>query len=473
MSYLPDFKYDVFMSYAHIDNKTTDDEEFGWITKFYHRFKLELDRYLEGTNTAEIWCDHELRKNYAFDDRIQNVIDTSAIFLAFTSNGFYRSEYCCDKELNFFYKKALDSKIGIKVNDCRRVFNIQLLNKPYQNWPVPLQGGGKYAMYKYSNTRSIKKDEDPGITLDADLDRKEYDKSIIEIVLDVCNTLKTIKEKTITATPDPDSSVNRKIFVGKVADTLMPVRNQIINALTSEGITVDNEKIPPPYDRGEHQALVERKIADSVLSIHLYDGIAGDKISNDYPYSFSQEQLLIGKRLNKEQLIFIPQELDFDTIEDSEHSKFLSGLLTKKETSAKYSLVRELSVPVIIDLIKDKVNKPKPVTIYEGSILLDYNEADTRNAVDYYNSLLSENKKIYLTPPGSGPMEVINKYANALEEVTTVIIVCFTVAKDWLIERIKEIIRAIQTGKSRITKLSVYGETGIEDLNLADLKKIF
>src|SRR5687768_1235347 len=350
MSYLPDFKYDVFMSYAHIDNKTTDDEEFGWITKFYHRFKLELDRYLEGTNTAEIWCDHELRKNYAFDDRIQNVIDTSAIFLAFTSNGFYRSEYCCDKELNFFYKKALDSKIGIKVNDCRRVFNIQLLNKPYQNWPVPLQGGGKYAMYKYSNTRSIKKDEDPGITLDADLDRKEYDKSIIEIVLDVCNTLKTIKEKTITATPDPDSSVNRKIFVGKVADTLMPVRNQIINALTSEGITVDNEKIPPPYDRGEHQALVERKIADSVLSIHLYDGIAGDKISNDYPYSFSQEQLLIGKRLNKEQLIFIPQELDFDTIEDSEHSKFLSGLLTKKETSAKYSLVRELSVPVIIDL---------------------------------------------------------------------------------------------------------------------------
>jgi len=70
-------------------------------------------------------------------------------------------------------------------------------------------------------------------------------------------------------------------------------------------------------------------------------------------------------------------------------------------------------------------------------------------------------------------MEVINKYANALQEVTTVIIVCFTVAKDWLIERIKEIIRAIQTGKSRITKLSVYGETGIEDLNLADLKKIF
>jgi len=102
MSYLPDFKYDVFLSYAHIDNSTTNDNDDGWITKFYKHFKLLLDRYLEGTNTAEIWCDHELRKNYAFDDRIENVVENSAIFLAFTSNGFYRSEYCCEKGLKLF-----------------------------------------------------------------------------------------------------------------------------------------------------------------------------------------------------------------------------------------------------------------------------------------------------------------------------------------------------------------------------------
>ena len=472
MSYLPDFKYDVFLSYAHIDNKTTNENEDGWITKFYKQFKLLLDRYLEGTNTAEIWCDHELRKNYAFDDRIQSVIKSSAIFLAFTSNGFYRSEYCCEKELKLFYDDALESSLGIKVNDCRRIFNIQLLNKPYKTWPAEFQGGGKYTMFKPLNPNSLKEDQDQGITLDSVLDREKYDYSIIEIVQDVCNTLKEIKGKT-TSVPPPPPKPSVKIFMGKVADTLLPVKNQIINEFVADDFIVDNDKIPPPYDRSEHEKLVSRKIAESVISVHLFDSIPGDKISDNYPYSFSQEQFLIGKRLNKEQLIFIPHELKLESIDNKDHSKFLSELVTKKDANSKYNLVRELSVPAIVDLIRDKINLLKPAPVTEGSILLDYNEADSKNAVEYYNSLLVENKKIYLTPPGSGPLDIINRYDKALQEVTTVIFVCFAVAREWLIERIKEIIRAIQTGKSRINKLSVYGVSGIEDLNIADLKKIF
>jgi len=473
MSYLPDFKYDVFLSYAHVDNLTASDKEEGWITIFYKRFKLLLDRYLEGTNTAQIWCDHELRKNNVFDDRIRNTIENSAIFLAFTSNGFFRSEYCCEKELNLFYNNAKNSSLGISINDNCRLFNIQLLNKSYKTWPAELQGTSGYSMYKFSDSRSLSRDEDQGMTLDPEQDRGDFEKRIVEIVQDVCKTLKQIKEKATPAPVEQTKQLKNKIFIGKVADTLLQVKNQLVNDLTAQDFIVENEKIPPPYDKEGHERLVKARISEAILSVHLFDNIAGDKISNDYPYSFSQEQFLIGRNLDKEQLLFIPQTLDLTGIDDKDHGKFLSDLLSKKELNAKYNLVRELSAPVIVDLIRDKIESLKPAPVTEGSILLDYNEADFKNAVEYYNSLLSENKKIYLTSPGSGPMDIINRYDSALREVTTVIIMCVSVAKEWLLERIKEIICAIQTGRSHITKLMVYKQSGIEDLNLAELKKLF
>lgn len=472
MSYLPDFKYDVFLSYAHIDNKTTDEKKEGWITKFYKQFKLELDRYLESTNTASVWCDHELSGNTDFDDRIKKVIDSSVLLLAFTSNGYNRSEYC-NKELNHFFINAKNSKSGISVNENRRIFNIQLLNKPFHTWSEPLQGGGKYAMFKPANPQLGGNDQDQGITLDPDLpsDRERYNECLYNIVLDVCKTLAEIKKQTIASAPS--FAPKRKVFIAKTSDTLMAVKEKIISGLAANDILVDASAIPPPWEKNEHEKLISGKISEAVLSVHLFDSIAGDKIAKDYPYSFSQEQLLIGKRLKKEQLIFIPQALNIENIMDKDHSKFLMELMTKKEIAAKYNLVRELSDQDIITHIMDRINKPVLPPVIDGTILLDFHEMDLDSTVEYYNTLQSENRKIYLTRPGSGPLDIMSQYDKALQEVTTVIIVSFTVATNWLLERIKQIICAIRTGKSQIKKLMVYKNTGIEEIDLEEMRNVF
>ncbi|MEP6846266.1 MAG: hypothetical protein ABI861_09695, partial [Panacibacter sp.] len=446
MGYLSNFKYDVFLSYAHADNKTIDETEDGWITKFYKQFKLQLDRYLEGVNTAEIWSDHELRKNYAFDDKIQDVIKNSAIFLAFTSNSFYRSEYCCEKELKLFYGCASGSGLGLKVNDYRRIFNIQLLNRPYQTWPEEFQGGDKYAMFKYSNAKSLKKEEDQGITLNPEVDYTEYESRVIEIVQDVCKTLHEIKNKEANEVV-LENQAPKKVFLGKVAHTLLSMRDQIASELEANKISVYKCDVPPPYDKEEHKNEVTKKMLESGVSVHLFDAIAGDKIVAGYPYTFLQEQAFLGKELKKEQFIFIPQELDIEKIEDRVHAKFLSDFLINKSPESNYNFIREFSVPAIIDHIKEKIAEPLPSPIGNNFILLDYNEVDYKYAVEFYNTLMAENKKIYLTVPGGGPFDGIKKFENALKQVTSVIIVCVTVAQEWLKERIIEIIRAIRTEK--------------------------
>jgi len=233
--------------------------------------------------------------------------------------------------LKLFYTHASNSPLGLQVNDSRRIFNIQLLNKHYQTWPPELHGGGNYAMFKYSNTKSLKKEEDQGITLDPEKDAEQYDSSIIEIVQDIRRILNEIKNKKIPVAPAPVGTTQQKqVFFSKVAHTLIPLREQIIKELEANKVSVYKCELPPPYDINGHKREVTEKIEQSNLSVHLFDEMAGDKIANDYPYTFLQEQSLLGKALKKEQFIFIPQEMDFTSINDKDHGRFLSDLLTKK-----------------------------------------------------------------------------------------------------------------------------------------------
>jgi hypothetical protein len=34
MSYLPGFDYDIFISYAHVNNQRADEREEGWVVQF-------------------------------------------------------------------------------------------------------------------------------------------------------------------------------------------------------------------------------------------------------------------------------------------------------------------------------------------------------------------------------------------------------------------------------------------------------
>ncbi len=464
MGYLSNFEYDVFLSYAHKDNETTSSDEEGWMTMFYKQLQLTLAHYLDGTNVSNIWCDHELRKNIKFDGEIKKVIENSAIFMAFSSNNFYRSEYCCTKELSFFYEFAKAGSIGLNVDNASRIFQVQLLRKHHDEWLDEFKGSSAYEMFRLSSNPPDP--DDQGITLFPEMKDKAYKERMIEIVQDVCKTLKKMSKVQAPATAPQKS---KQVFLGKVSYRQSPLRQQIIQEL--KNINVDICMFDEPCSRSDYEAKVKEEISKSDLLIHLFDDIAGEKIDNDYPYTFSQEQLLIGKKEGKEQLIFIPNEMEFDKLSDRQHAEFLSGLSKNKNANDHYNLVKENSVRMIVDHIKNRLknaaadNQPDCA----NSIWVDYNEVDFDDAVKLYSDL-SGKDKVYLTRPGNGPTEFINSHTKGLETVKTVIIVCAKVVKEWILERISEIICAIKTGKSSISKLQVYKDGKITvDMDLACL----
>jgi hypothetical protein len=94
MSYVLGFDHDVFISYAHGDDRD-------WINGLVDRLKQELKRRL-GVEPS-FWIDKEdLRKSRDFTKEIPASVRSSAVFLFFPSPTYIRSEYCVREECRAF-----------------------------------------------------------------------------------------------------------------------------------------------------------------------------------------------------------------------------------------------------------------------------------------------------------------------------------------------------------------------------------
>ena len=103
MAYVPGFQHDVFVSYAHGDDRE-------WISRFVLLLNSVLDRRL-GTRTS-VWLDEDdNRKTRDFSKEIPDSVRASAVFLLLPSPTFIRSAYCVDQECRIF-AESIDERRG-------------------------------------------------------------------------------------------------------------------------------------------------------------------------------------------------------------------------------------------------------------------------------------------------------------------------------------------------------------------------
>ena len=94
MAYVPGYQHDVFVSYAHGDDRD-------WINRLIDRLEPAIKQRL-GVKAA-IWLDDDgLRKSRDFSKEIPESVESSAVFLFLPSPSYIRSGYCIDQECAVF-----------------------------------------------------------------------------------------------------------------------------------------------------------------------------------------------------------------------------------------------------------------------------------------------------------------------------------------------------------------------------------
>lgn len=474
MPCVPGFEYDIFISYAHIDNIAYPGQTAGWIEHFYKNLNLMLAKRFGRMDSVKIWWDNnKLDGNVVFDQSIEEGIQKSAIMICLNSPGYIASAYC-KQELSAFYKKAQSEKTGLNVADRSRIINVVLNNIPHTEWLPELSGTTGFHFYN-------KKDQaDFGVTVNSE--SNEF-RNLMESLRDPIYNLLTdfSKEQDADKLPekvnlDADQDVFT-IYLGEVSDTLRTPRKRIINELKKKGFSV-LAGVPPPDEAEAHEKATLDALRDVHLSIHLLDEYPGREVVGTVEICYPQKQVELALQTNKSKMIWVPAEMDFSIVEDERYKHFLQEIETRKASSIEYEFVRGSKSTVakeIIDFAEQLKSMALPKKANQGivSVLLDTHFNDQLYALDLCKVLIENQIQPFLNPQEDDPRKNINLLGERISQVRKLIFLYGSVSKEWVIERISAALQLIINNNYPIDDFFIYLAPPHKETNEISIKQKF
>jgi TIR domain len=142
------FEYDLFVSYAHLDNVPWVPGGDGWVTTFVRT----LESRLKARNRDfRIWSDPQLRTADDYNLAIGQAIAKSAVFLTILSPAYNDSPYC-KKELDAFRSQS-NPAFGLTIGTLSRMQAMVIEPLPENLWPNELRTTSPFRFY---NSREIR-----------------------------------------------------------------------------------------------------------------------------------------------------------------------------------------------------------------------------------------------------------------------------------------------------------------------------
>jgi len=454
MALIPGFEYDIFISYAHVDNFALPGQAEGWVEQFHKNLNLLLAKRVGRMDRIKLWWDNrKLDGNTAFDLAIEEGIKKSAIFICLNSPGYAESAYC-KKELQCFHQKAQGEKHGLIIGNRSRIVHVLLNNIHFKKWPAELGGTSGFPFH------DAREADDFGDPLDAF--SVEYRTQMQDLRDAIWNLLEDFPREKPEA-PPTDLRTSKDaftIYVGEVADTLRTARKRIIAELDKKGFNVVTG-IPPPDEAKAHEQKTLDALQRADLAIHLLDEYPGREIVGAPESTYPQRQTELSLQQGKAQLIWVPTESKFDSIEDEKYRDFLHRVEAGNASSTGYEFIRGSKCTVaqeIIDFaeqLKIQGTKAKGGT-EKLSVLLDAHFNDQLYALDLSKALLENKIQPFINPQEDDPRKNINLLGDRIAQVRKLIFLYGNVSREWVLERMSAALQLIITNNYPIEDFYVY-----------------
>jgi TIR domain len=454
MAYLPSFEFDIFISYAHVDNLPGGRR--GWVHRFHKELTDRLDQKLGRVGAARIWWDGDLDGSQVFDRKIEGTVNRAALFIAMTSEGYLNSDYCL-KELETFCRKAESEEAGVVVGERARVLNVLLDDIPYDRWPARYGGTNGYHFF----------DKEKGEPLD--LTRSKAAVEMNNMVLVIRDMLKALKGDP--PPPEPPGKEPFIVFVADTVTTLKTVRSRVYSELAKlapEGVRV-TDLLPLPRTSREHEEAASDLIKSADLCVHLLDDVPGREIDDEPAKSFLERQAELSLEHAKSQLVWVPSELTasaVEEIEDEPHRRLLQKLADgPRRGGFDYKFVRDRQSAVSQNVLEEiqrlrarreeKLEREKQEREAGPSsrglartALIDIHLKDWQYALDISRFLIDHQVVPSVNREEDSPQLNLKTFEEQLRRADLLIIVFGGVPREWVRERLGEALKIVAVSEN-------------------------
>lgn len=240
--------YDIFVSYARVDDDPPPGVEHGWVSTCVSVVRKYLARELGRKELVRLWMDYELRGSDAVTTAIHQQLATTRVLLLFLSKGYLESRWCME-ELTTFTRRV---EAG---GGC--VFPVYV--SPIDSIPAPLTNLLKYSFWKEDQQGRPRTLGDPAPNAGRE---PEYYHLARDLARDLAAKLAGIAASDATGATGPGT----RIFVGGADQDLDLVR-AAATALRERGLSC---RLPitaiPDFDPATPRAEVRRDFEDGLAN---------------------------------------------------------------------------------------------------------------------------------------------------------------------------------------------------------------
>ncbi len=338
------FEHDIFISYAHIDDKPLLEGDTGWVTSFHQT----LDTMVQQVSGEElkIWRDPKLQGNDYFNDTLVEALPKTAVLISIVSPRYLKSDWCL-KELEEFRSRADDA---IRIEDKSRIFKVVKTAIPRDAQPAPLDELLGYEFFKV--------DPETGRPVEfrvefGDEAKLSYFERLGDIAYEITDLLNKIRgaegASGGVAQGDP-------VYLAETTSDLSAERDRVRAELRQLGHEVLPDR-PLPIDADKLKAALEADLARCSLSVHLMGEKAGFvpegeqrsvvRIQNEFAAAQSKARGL-------PRLIWIPPGL---VPTDARQEKFIEMIETDASAQAGADVLRT-SLEDLKSIVRDRLQQP-------------------------------------------------------------------------------------------------------------------
>jgi TIR domain len=426
MAYVPGFEHDIFVSYAHVDDKPAPNVQTGWVSTLVDGLLAYLPQKLGRAEAFDLWMDPRLSAYEPLTPAILNTIEKSAVLVVILSPAYLSSDWC-SREFETFLKKMASQRARTGV----RIFVVERDQVEPGEKPAAFHDLWGYRFWfqepKSERTRIL---GDP-LPIPEDPKHQPYYDKLSDLAHDLARELKRLKASAETpGTPQKDT--RPAVFLADVTDDLVFQHDEVKRYLDQMGFRVLPEKdllVHYLSDPDTLSSLMAQDLPSCRLFIQLLSNLPGRR-PHGKP-GFARVQFEAAQRAGTPILQWHAPQLAVKEVSDQEQRELLEGTTVFVDSleAFKAEAVRRAS---------PKPAPPKPSVVAENVVFIDAHAVDDALGKEIHRVVKTRGLGCVVPLRKGSPKQIRQDLEQWLLDCDGVLIVYGSVPQAWARERMRQ-----------------------------------
>ena len=436
MAAVPGYDYDMFVSYAHLDNQPPAAGIAGWVELLVEKLQLEVRQ--RGIRQFEALSDEKLAENFPLTPQLLSKIGRSATLLVVMSPAYLQSDWCRREReafLNLVHDRIAEGSVFVV--EVREVNHSEYPKEFADLVPVSF----------WLKDPESKTDRPLGVP---NPDEEKYYKRLLRLSYLIKCQMEHLVAKQSRPQDKEISPVavgpSVTVYVARSTEDLEDREEELRSYLGQYGITVLPQTRYPQTDAAAFEGAMQSDLSLSKLYVQLLSGSRGREL--DFP-PFKRHpcfQHEVAQRLEKPKFLWRDRSLELSSIRDPEYLKLVE--------SARTSAFEEFKRAVADEALKPQAQSPDPPPYVMVFVNADHRDRELARQI---GRELKQNGVECLYPLESGtPEEIRRDLEDTIRECDGILFIYGRIGADWVRYQWRQGRKALSQRKTPLKALAVF-----------------